>query len=92
MQAMELDASGKPKGEPVVVARALTGIIDQAQMSPDGKWIAYNANESSRHEVYVTPFPPTGERFSVTRAGGSQATWRGSELYPPRRRERPLTP
>lgn len=83
LMARQMDGSGTPAGEPVVAARALTGIVDQAQMSPDGKWIAYNSNESSRHEVYVTPFPPTGERYSVSRAGGSQPTWRadGGELY-----------
>jgi eukaryotic-like serine/threonine-protein kinase len=83
LEAREMDASGAPKGEPVVVARALTGTVDQAHMSPDGKWVAYNSNESGRYEVYVTPFPATGERFSVSRAGGSQPTWNGdsSELY-----------
>jgi len=83
LMARQMDASGTPAGEPVVAARALTGTVDQAQMSPDGKWIAYNASESGRYEVYVTPFPPTGERYSVSRAGGSQPTWRadGGELY-----------
>ncbi len=83
LMARQMDASGTPAGEPVVAARTLSGIVDQAQMSPDGKWIAYNANESGRYEVYVTPFPPTGQRYSVSRAGGSQPTWRadGGELY-----------
>ncbi len=83
IMARELDATGAPKGEPVVVARGLTGTLDQAHMSPDGKWVAYNSNESGRYEVYVTPFPATGERFTVSRAGGSQPTWKadGSELY-----------
>jgi Tol biopolymer transport system component len=83
IQAQALDASGAPKGEPVVVARGLTGVLDQAHMSPDGRWVAYNSNESGRYEVYVTPFPATGERFSVSRAGGTQPKWRGdgSELY-----------
>ena len=83
IHARELDPSGKLKGEPVVVARALIGIMDQAHMSPDGKWVAYNSNESGRFEVYVVPFPATGERFTASRGGGSQPKWRadGSELY-----------
>jgi len=83
LQAREFDASGALKGDPVVVARALTGTMDQAHMSADGKWVAYNSNESSRYEVYVVPFPATGQRFPVSRNGGSQPTWRadGSELY-----------
>ena len=81
--AREVDSKGAPKGEPVVVARALTGIIDQAQMSPDARWVAYNSNESGEYEVYVVPFPATGARYPVSRGGGSQPTWRadGSELY-----------
>jgi hypothetical protein len=31
---------------------------------------AYNSDESGRHEVYVVPFPSTGERWQVSRAGG----------------------
>ena len=27
------------------------------EVSPDGKWIAYDSNESGRYEVYVRPFP-----------------------------------
>jgi Tol biopolymer transport system component len=27
-----------------------------AQFSPDGRWVAYQSNESGRYEVYVTPF------------------------------------
>jgi Tol biopolymer transport system component len=83
LMARPIYASGTPAGEPVAAARTLSGIVDQAQMSPDGTWIAYNASESGRYEVYVTPFPPTGERYSVSRAGGLQPTWRadGGELY-----------
>ena len=28
-----------------------------AALSPDGRWIAYESNESGRREVYVRPFP-----------------------------------
>src|SRR5215813_12948314 len=27
------------------------------QFSPDGKWIAYQSNESGRFEIYIQPFP-----------------------------------
>jgi Tol biopolymer transport system component len=83
LMARELDPAGTPIGEPVVVARALTGVVDQAQMSPDGKWVAYNSDESGQFEVYVVPFPATGAKFLVTRGGGSQPTWsaKGDELY-----------
>jgi Tol biopolymer transport system component len=30
------------------------------EFSPDGRWIAYESNESGREEVYVAPFPGPG--------------------------------
>jgi eukaryotic-like serine/threonine-protein kinase len=76
-------ASSPTTAEEVTVARALAGTIDQGRFSPDGRWVAYNTNESGRYEVIVVPFPPTGERHAVTVNGGVQPMWRadGRELY-----------
>ena len=54
-----------------------------AEVSPDGKWIAYQSDETGRYEIYVESFPEGGERFQVSRAGGSNPSWRGDaqELY-----------
>ena len=65
--AHEPDATHTPTGKPVLAARALTGIIDQGQFSPDSRWIAYNSDETGAFEVYVTPFPAAGERFAMSR-------------------------
>ncbi|HXW07734.1 MAG TPA: protein kinase [Vicinamibacterales bacterium] len=53
------------------------------QFSPDAKWIAYQSNESGRFEVYVQPFPPTGDKRPVSGQGGAQVRWRadGRELF-----------
>jgi hypothetical protein len=69
-------------GPPRPVVRS-TGIVDQARFSPDGRWVAYNGDESGRMEVLVVPFPPTGERWQVSTAGGVQPLWRGDgrELF-----------
>lgn len=69
--------------EPILVRDARVGYIDQAQFSPDSRWIAYNANESGRLEVYVTAFPQAGERWPLSMEGGVQPAWRqdGRELY-----------
>jgi eukaryotic-like serine/threonine-protein kinase len=56
----------------------------QAQFSPDGKWVAYTSNESGSNEVYVRPFPASsGGKWLVSNGGGGQARWRrdGKELY-----------
>jgi Tol biopolymer transport system component len=56
---------------------------DNAQFSPNGKWIAYESNESGRSEIYVQPFPGPGDRTRVSTNGGAQVRWRrdGKELF-----------
>lgn len=57
--------------------------------SPDGKWIAYDSNESGETEVYIQSFPPSGGKWQVSSGGGSYPRWRGDgkELF---YRETPL--
>lgn len=54
-----------------------------AVFSPDGKWLAYNSDESGRYEVYVVSFPDRGLKKQVSRAGGFAPRWSptGQELY-----------
>jgi serine/threonine protein kinase len=54
-----------------------------AQFSPDGRWVAYQSDESGRPEIYVTTFPDPGRKWQVSAEGGSQPRWRGDgrELY-----------
>ena len=77
--AVRLDGSGKP----IPVQKPRRTVIDQSSFSPDGKWIAYNADDSGTYEVYVTKFPSTGEHWQVSRGGGVQPTWGqdGREIY-----------
>src|SRR5262249_37093190 len=51
--------------------------------SPDGRWIAFDSNESGRPEVYVASVPSLAERRLVSSAGGLQPIWRndGKELF-----------
>jgi len=55
----------------------------EASFSPDGRWVAYQSNESGRAEVYVRPFPVAAGRWQVSDEGGGYARWAkdGSELY-----------
>jgi serine/threonine protein kinase len=67
---------------PVVIDRAPD--LDEINFSPDGRWVAYNADRERRGwEVYVAPYPPTGERIQISSGGGVQAKWRadGRELF-----------
>jgi serine/threonine-protein kinase len=43
--------------------------------SPDGRWLAYQSNETGRHEIYVEAFPGPGERFQVSADGGTEPLW-----------------
>jgi serine/threonine protein kinase len=53
------------------------------QFSPDGRWIAYDSNESGRFEVSVQPFPGPGGKWQVSTGGGVTPRWRrdGRELF-----------
>ena len=54
------------------------------QFSPDGRWVAYQSNESKTMQIYVRPFPGSGGPWQVSStAGGSQPRWRpdGKELF-----------
>jgi serine/threonine-protein kinase len=55
-----------------------------ADLSPDGHWLAYQSSESGRFEVYVRPFPNVDNgRWQVSTNGGSRPVWsrNGKELF-----------
>jgi len=54
-----------------------------AALSPDGRWIAYQSNETGRDEVYVTSFPVPGRKWQVSQGEGTTPAWRGDsrEVY-----------
>jgi len=57
--------------------------IDESQLSPDGRWLAYVSRESGRDEVYLEPFKRRGDRVRVSPRGGGQPKWSadGRELF-----------
>jgi Tol biopolymer transport system component len=75
-----LPMSGERK--PFAVVRTMSDERD-AQFSPNGKWIAYQSNQSGRFEIYLQPFPDGGERIPISTNGGAQVRWRGDgrELF-----------
>jgi hypothetical protein len=55
-----------------------------ADFSPNGRYIAYAADESGRSEIYVRPFPRVDNgRWQVSTAGGTRPVWArsGRELF-----------
>lgn len=54
------------------------------EISPDGRWLAYQSNETGTFEVYLRPFPDVAEGYwQVSTDGGFQPVWNrdGTELY-----------
>jgi Tol biopolymer transport system component len=53
------------------------------RLSLDGKWLAYQSNETERFEIYVRPFPGSGARVQVSDGGGTEPIWGkdGRSLY-----------
>jgi len=76
--AVPMDGERKP------VPVAQTNFEERdGQFSPDGKWIAYQSNESGRVEIWVQSFPGPGGKSQVSNNGGAQVRWRpdGKELF-----------
>jgi Tol biopolymer transport system component len=76
--ALPLQSTGAPF--PVVQTEFEEG---GPQFSPDGKWIAYQSDESGRSEVYLQRFPGPGARTLISTSGGTQVRWNrdGRELF-----------
>jgi serine/threonine protein kinase len=57
--------------------------IRTGQLSPDGRWMAYEALVGSSRQVLIQSFPPGGGKWQVSAEGGTQPRWRGDgrELY-----------
>ncbi len=74
--------SSEPGAKPELLLR--NGFdIDEPQVSPDGRWLAYESDDSGTWEVYVQPFRRAGVRVPVSVEGGGQPKWRrdGRELF-----------
>ena len=69
-------------GEPKPVLLLATEFNEgQPRLSPDGRWISYNSNDSGRAEIYVRPFDASGPalgqgKWQISKDGGQGARWR----------------
>jgi len=75
-----LTMEGERKAAPLIASEFNE---TDAQISPDGKWIAYTSNSTGRNEVYVQPFPSGSGRYQISFHGGDWPRWRGDskELF-----------
>jgi len=60
---------------------------DLGRFSPDGRWLAYESNESGQQEIYVRSYLPeartVGPKWRISNEGGTDPQWspNGTELY-----------
>ena len=55
-----------------------------SQSKPDGRWLAYQSNESGQNQVHVRPFPNVNTgRWQISTGGGTKPVWAhsGRELF-----------
>jgi serine/threonine protein kinase len=79
IRALSLD--GSRRVESIIHSPGLDAL---AEVSADGRWLAYDSNESGQFEVYVRPYPDADRaRWQVSVGGGRQPLWSrdGRELF-----------
>jgi eukaryotic-like serine/threonine-protein kinase len=74
---------GEPDGSG---ERLLAGMANEqgVAISPNGRWTAYQSDESGEDEIYVRPFPDVNSgRWQISTSGGTRPLWRrdGAELF-----------
>jgi serine/threonine-protein kinase len=76
------EKSGWKPGEPKPFLNSAFTEMEPA-FSPDGRWLAYQSNESGSNEVYVRPFPGPGGKWQISTGGGLYPKWsrNGKELF-----------
>jgi len=67
-----LSTEGEGVSKPLLTKKNMEG---NTKISPDGKWLAYESNESRQFEVYVCSFPGGGQRKQVSQNGGLDPLW-----------------
>ena len=80
----DLFAVGLGEGHPVRTLLRDPSYQRNAMISPDGRWIAYQSQESSRDEIFVRPYPDVeAGRWMISTAGGTRPRWArsGQELF-----------
>lgn len=51
--------------------------------SPDGRWLAYTSDEAGSVDVYLQPWPATGQKWRISSGGGATIRWNSNsrELF-----------
>jgi hypothetical protein len=52
-----------------------------AKLSPNGQWVAYQADQAGRCEIFVQTFPKPGGKWQISTSGRPVWSRDGKELY-----------
>ena len=68
---------------PIEVAAGLRSEERMGEISPDGRWVVYDTDESGRFEIKVQAFPTPTREAQVSINGGVAPRWSGdgSEVF-----------
>ena len=81
------DITGFRPGTDTAATPVLVTPFDESaiMLSPDGRWLAYQSDETGANEVFVRPFPITdsGGKYQASNGGGAAPLWsrNGRELF-----------
>jgi serine/threonine-protein kinase len=78
---MLMSLTGRRESKPLVQTKFREM---NAELSPDGRWLAFQSNESGRDEIYVRPFPNVSSgKWQISSNGGMRPLWarNGGELF-----------
>jgi serine/threonine-protein kinase len=79
---VETGSSGPRAGKPELFLQ--TPFHQRAPtFSPDGRWMAYQSNESGRYQIYVQAFPDGHGKRQISGEAGTHPAWslKGHELF-----------
>ena len=89
LRVLRLDPSASPspeapprKAEPLLPQTPFNE--QNGELSPDGRWLAFQSNASGRDEIFVRPFPNVDSgNWMVSTSGGTRPLWarNGTELF-----------
>jgi serine/threonine-protein kinase len=79
---LENDTAGLRAGKPEPFLQTAFNEWDPSY-SPDGRWLAYDSDESGSYQVYVRAFPDKGGKWQISSSGGVYPEWsrNGHELF-----------
>ncbi|MEO8050278.1 MAG: winged helix-turn-helix domain-containing protein [Acidobacteriota bacterium] len=78
--ALPLDGDRTPRK---ALISSIPEVASAGELSPDGRWLAYQTNEANRSEIYVERLRPSEGKWQLTTDGGMEPRWRrdSKELF-----------